>query len=750
MSADKKTATVELFYAMKDGVTYDVTVKGYDKAAFVASAGEPVAVNVWAQDENYKTIVAGQVTVGKLTTLKYNLIDANGVDVTADTNEEKGKITFTLNYNGKSNNNYTMSYYASNAVFDFVEIGDYAVVTAEYVEYDYATGTETRVTSPEVTFYGVAKQNVTIKSVAAYTTQTKDWFDFGNANHDVVKLSQNNNLALKVVLADGKELVVSRQGQTILDDEKIYRENGYVTVEVAKSSEDLIAVDKFGGTGLPADDYADEDYKITLYPRKTGVAQLMVYYNAYLADGNIQKMAVAPITIQVKAAPTLSAIQFNWSGNNNSATVVLPNTPDNADLANGKFTVQLVDQYGDRYTNASVIEFDGVDNRADELAYEEDLFTLKWWNDEAAGEYSVDGAKVKAKLAAMNTRNQAIETLSGQFKFIVKAQDNSSKAIVTNTLVIDMKGRTATGASVVATDVEGQTWGGNIARFINNDPYNAKDEKSITFSVFEKMNGANIDYVNIEPYYTIDNIDTAATGYYFRVFKDSVDVTKKLLEDTADAWDNEYYQGTFATGAQEATPFMSYEGNSVTLRFSAVKADYDNSGTSDVKYVAAYDLTGAGNYTFQVYYVGPSRLDNTKQVSTLVSTASKNVTASNDPGKYTLVGRDSVEIKNETGLVPADVAQACAKDLLYCFKIANRNNVQYNKYNGSNSVDKVEFNGTMIPYEINLKNEWQKPNSVFVESITFYETVYEKAGDETIYAAYTVPVNCYVDFVETK
>ncbi len=696
MSADKKTATVELFYDMKDAVSYEVTVKGYDMQTLVASAGAPVAITAYAKD-----VTAGQVSVGKETELVYSLIDANGVDVTTGNDNEKNKVVFNLKYNGVSGSSYDMAYYAGYAKFTFTEPGDTAVVTAEYNTGEVVNGAEVKVTSPAITLYAVAKQLVTVKSVTNYTTQIPGWNNYWSADKDVVKLTQTNNLAVKVLLVDGKEVDITKQGQDIYDNENV--RNGWVTVETTNSSKDFIDIDAVTGA------------QFVLRPRKVGTAQLMVYYNVQLPDGSIQKSAIAPITIKIKDAPTLGAVNLNYSGA--AATTVLSINPNADSLKTQEVSIQIKDQYGQDYAGANFLEIKGSSAAADELVGSGISYV--------DGKIVVNSDPFRTKIHNMNTSSLAPDKIWGMFTYTVKYQDQTTWAIKSNTVVVDVRG--LADSSIVGTDLAG-TQNGNIARIKADDPWDAKNEKSLTFKVYDKMNSANFDLRNVVPYYTIaSDVNAATEGYYFKFFKDGVDVTEKRLADG----------------------LLVFNGaNEVTIRFSGTK-------TENNKTIVSYDNVGAGTYKFEVYKIEPSKYNAAVNVVTPVGTATKSVTVSCDPGKYTLTGRDNVIIKNADGKVPTDGAgtfTGSTLELLKCFNFADRNNNAFNKadwatsYSGQPNTDaKAIFGGgEYIDYVVTLNPELQKPNSVFVDSVTFYEDL---GG---VYASYKVDVKCYVEYQQQR
>ena len=156
--------------------------------------------------------------------------------------------------------------------------------------------------------------------------------------------------------------------------------------------------------------------------------------------------------------------------------------------------------------------------------------------------------------------------------------------------------------------------------------------------------------------------------------------------------------------------------------------------------IVSYDNVGAGTYQFVLYKVEPSRYNPAIKVASQVSSAAKTVTVSCDPGKYTLTGRDAVIIYNVDGKVPATVSSL---DLLKCFNFANRGNnaFQKNPWDG-NTETQANFGGNMVDYVVTLNNELQRPNSVYVDYVTFYE----KINNTETYVAYKVDVKCFVEY----
>ena len=705
MSDDKKTATVETYLPLTGDLTYEVTVKGYDMVSMVASDGDVVDVKVSVKDS-----VANQVNIGKTDVLQYALIDANKVDVTRGTVAEKNNVVFNIQYFGKNGTNYEMSYYANNAnLFQFNEVGDYAVITAEYNtgKFDSSKNEEVKVTSEPVTFYAVAKQEITVKKITQYATDAADgWFNFWSADKDLVKMGQNAKLKFTIELADGKTVDVENQNQVITDKEGVVR--GWIYVESV--DEDVLDIN----------DYSNAVLQVS--PRKVGNAVFMVYHQNYLADGvTVMSTPVAPITLKVKSAPELSLVGLNYQGKNSATALLSIDAAEDA-LDSTSISIQFKDQYGKDYTNYSFVSFDGNSQQAKDIKANNGI-TLN------GNSITVNNAAFKAAILAQNTQALDAERISGKYVYTLTYKDNNTHAQKSATIVVDIRGLTKDADSNVTSTVgvDSAWFTPNIAR-INDSSNEAR--KFAALNVFNKSNGANYSSVEMQPFYSNIAVGTAPTGYYFKVFKDGADITYKVNNVAGDRLQSDIY-------FDAAT-----DSNYVQLNFSKTKTDMSG------KTVVDYSGMGAGNYQLVVYKIDKSIYHGSNQTPVNVATvaANCNLNATCDPGKYTLASRDSVNVaSNGTDSL----------DLLKCFTFKNRGGSSFNKY-GNNSATMADFGGTLVPYYVNIDAGLSTPDSVYVKSVIFYEEVnydgdlgdgagWGQGKDANVFASYEVPVGYYVN-----
>ena len=699
MADDKKSATVETHLPLQGDLTYEVTVKGYDMVSMVASDGDIVDVKVSIKDS-----VANQVNIGKKDVLQYALIDANKVDVTRGTVAEKNKVVFNIQYFGKNGTNYEMSYYANNAgLFEFNEVGDYAVITAVYNTgvFDTSKNEEIKITSEPTTFYAVAKAEVTVKKLTGYSTNAQGYFDYSSSNKDLVKMGNYPNLKFSLELVDGQNVDITTQKQAIYDKEGVYR--GWIYVESV--DEDVLDINEAASATLE------------LQPRKAGTAVFMVYHQNYLADGyTVMSTPVAPITLTVKGEPELTTVGLNYQGRN-SATVVISLDAADDDLDTAEVSVQLIDQYGfDRYDNAKFVSLTGNSQQA------KDIMAKGGVTHTTDGKtITIDNEAFRNYIVEQNKKTNNDPTrISGQFAYTLTFQNQGgSWAYKTATIVVDVRGLNKDAKGNVTTNIgiEAGWFTPNIARINDGSNEAAKVGK---FTVYEMCNGAKYDVVNLTPYDSSVVVGEAATGYYFKVYKDNVDVTD-------------------ATAKLNGTD-MAFNGtNQITMNFSKLKK-------IDGKDAVNYDDMGAGNYQVVVYKIDQSSyptiagVQQSVNVATVVATSAK--TATCDAGAYTLLSRDSVNVTSNG----ADL------DLLKCFSFKARNGATFNKYSDKNTADVADFGGELIPYYVEI--DWGKstPDSVYVKSVTFFEDVSytnwwapNTVVDAGHYAAYKVPVGYYVN-----
>lgn len=713
MSDDNKSAEVEVFYGFTDGAKYEVTIKGYDMQTMVASNGAPVSVVL--HSDQYNTSKRN-VVVNNNTKIWATLYDANGIDVTTDTLRER--LTYIIKY-------VDSEYETSDTTLYFAEVGERAVVKAEYHTYEYDDNGEEKnaFTSASYTFVAVAKAQSGVEKIVKYAT---DGNIYGSTTD--VKMEStvtDNKLVVRI------KLVEDTDSDNLIDlttfDQIILSEDGTETLGAANFTSlvpDVLEVYNAGTS-------------IQLYPRKTGTGRIMVSYVSTV-NGYDVETAIGIIEVKVQAEPTLTYVTME-----NSGIVISAEPANNANTTNVEnqwIRVQIAHQYGqydDNYANytaaitgsnalskrvvdnGGVIFKTGFDSWKKGVEVDNDVFLAVLddmdgndVNDVAEGKSLTKASRFSFVLTVTDTKTYATKSVN----FYVDAR---RPVDTNNDVVIDGDDMTI---QLVADTSSITSSGNNVARVWTNDNssqyynWNTENEKSASYSVYWVNNGAKWDEVTVEG--TLPTTDAgvaaASTGYYYVINKGGKNISST---------------GLVTEGANGS-------GSLFTLKFSEDKvSDIDGTVTvtSYSKYVNGVNVLGAGTYEFILYEIVNVNGDNK-----VVRKASNTITVSCDlGGNYKLASRNAVSVS--VGENDATFQQA----LLKCFSFTDREGIGYNSWN-VNADNTVTFkNNVTRKYQVNLNSEKAaaRPGTVYVESVTFWEPVNYA---ETVFAEYTVPVGYYV------
>ena len=719
MSEDKKTASVSLFSNFENGVSYEISVKGYEETVtLVAFVGKPVSMTISSKSGIQNGMF---VTINTVTELTYNLFDEQGNDVT-NTIANTNVFFTTANYN-------VNDYYVSGKTIYIFKEGVQAAVNAEFHTAD------SKLTA-SATFVGVNATPVTFKSVELKVK--RPWADYATG---IVPLGDCYNAW------EMSEVLIDFKVQTTAHDDyyaKNYNDTlsnsiGYLGyphwIEFRSSNPDVADViwaERYGAGNQqlnPVDGkYYDQD------------GNLVNQYNQLLDEnGDVIRDAKLRLFKEGTTAVLADIVSLNPDGTRNVNTVVsalvkvgAPRAFQNIEAfgnngsvivgtEEGYTTEKIIflakDQYGDcleignGLKNANTarektytVEYTFADGSAVPAGAINLVYENGWQN-----VFYVDGSKFLTKMNGAAVK---------QFYIKVKGEaiDNNSSAgkygdsKVEFSFVIEVRKKVSdTVTSLSVTSWSDMPNGSNVGRY--NTPYdgngNTEGAKKTTFQVFQMNNGIKVGQLDVTKK---TSTTTPVVGkYYYTVERNGVDITS--CTDMVNVADN---------------------GKDVVLNYSKLAevtmTKHTNNGVaytvtgSAVSYNAANGTRFAeGNYVFTLYKA--ERINN-NTVYTQVGATS--VSATFDTEKYTFAKRTSevAEYYDNNGNLHKlgnvwsneQLAQLANQEVLRnCFEIKGR-----------------DGNPTGSPYFVNAVNA---DTYVFVKSITFFE---EFNG---VYAPYTVDVN---------
>lgn len=308
LDTDKLSATVVLYNAFVAGSTYNVVVKGFDKAAFVAATTN-------LADVASMTITPVAVTINSATKLVVKMFNKDGVDIT--TSDLLKKVTFTNSSEKTSLSGTTADTAAADVnryKIAIYNVGDTTTLTATLHSYTYdtTTGAEKDTKTATAAITGTAAATYTATGIAAWSLGAAAVTDFSNANHVLAVEDGAKVLSIKTALNDSDKTV--KYSKTIANPEGFKFESSDSSVLIVN------------------------DATKTVYPVKAGTASVIVSYTAN-ANANPVVWSVVgavPITVGAKrAATTINLGTYSFG---------LTNSPAVADTKS--VSVEVLDQYG--------------------------------------------------------------------------------------------------------------------------------------------------------------------------------------------------------------------------------------------------------------------------------------------------------------------------------------------------------------------------------------------------------------------
>ena len=208
LAEDGKSATVELFSAMADGVEYELKLTGFDPITFKASVGAPASMTLSMSADKADPFVQANA---ENQTIKARLFDANGVEVT----EQCSDATIIMSPKEYSQDG---SYYVAGDIIWFNAPELQCTVVAEYMSGKFDdNGNAVGNVTAEFTFISQAApaaavfsgvSDATLYTAANYTEPFK-------AKTLELPMGDEYFLAIKVKDSAGKESVVTYDGQTV-------------------------------------------------------------------------------------------------------------------------------------------------------------------------------------------------------------------------------------------------------------------------------------------------------------------------------------------------------------------------------------------------------------------------------------------------------------------------------------------------------------------------------------------------------
>ncbi|MBQ9767292.1 MAG: hypothetical protein IJW37_04255 [Lachnospiraceae bacterium] len=683
VAEDGMSATVEVFNDFVDGANYAIKVKGYDEVTMVASVGVPARMELVAKDKNPVYIL----TTGVSTELTCKFYDANDVDVTSTI------PTNTISYKLEKASTNGTYYLASNKLT--IKDNTVSVVVIANYRGRFEDGKIVGALEAKCEFIAVDAAAVVPVSVSAYNLDG----DFSDGVTHSLQLQEVKKLELKLNHSDNQNA------------DKIYANGSQFNSNV----NELITI-----TAVTPDvaDIAGEN----IQPHKAGVAQFYVNYKTKV-NGNWVETPFAVIEIEVLENAYLNSVAVN-------NTTIFVGTADQyvgsqqAGFSKANINLLAYDQRGNRFNFGEdmyvkdkdgnyVMQYgnkvpnitikclsEGYGNGVDTADLAEYPILSTWgeaqyW-DKKSDDFgiSVDAVELRDYFADKNILTSADDgeyitldyeiTFKGMKSyFSVTVQEPSGNA---NDNYLDIK-PSSTYVDITRKNADG-----------------AKDQKTITFEVFEKNNGVNVDTVEIAKY----NASAATAGaYQFKILKDGNDITS----------DSNF---TISVGKSDDYPYSdgpdAIKTNKVTINMSGTKTD-DNikAATGDDNAVLPdYTKGGAGVYTFALYKW--ELVDgNLIAVQQLGSDATAVL---NSAGEYTI--DVNAQRKNSISVITA-------AEILKCFTIKDTN--------GNPVVDPYTDVIGNYKYYVNYSAP-VGASYVYVKEIVFYENI-----GGSVYVSFTVPVD---------
>ena len=457
----KDAATVELFNALEDGVTYKITVKGTEESfPLTATAGYPVAMEVYATNAQNK--VVDVLTTNEAVTLGANFYDENGVDVTA-----KGyKATFSLVEYSK-NGGYSLA----GTSLKIKKAGEVVGVKAKCQKYENGK----LVVNLEETFYFTAEDPTPVYAVGVADFSVNGFAQAGNQQSLQVKDKSTNKLSVKVEYDNG----------TVSKDPVFAKVTTLQTTVASTIS--FTALDP-SICNITADG--------TLVPYKEGVAGFYVNLVTPQKSGAPLVEPFGEVYVEIKANSAFSYITLDKT----DVTVGVVDTYDTATIK-----VTAFDQYDAKFAGAATIAIEGVSDNAKAVAAK-----LAKGGAGAEQTITVDGSELLAALnATANFKVNAGEAAYLEFKVKI---GNSEQYF---SVVVQDKG--AEDDYYFAIENNGKT----DALRVVTDKAETSAVKELTFTVYKMSNNTKVGKINFFAYPGDDKVSTVSKGqYYYKLTKD--------------------------------------------------------------------------------------------------------------------------------------------------------------------------------------------------------------------------------------
>ena len=686
MSEDKKTASVSLFSNLENGVSYEITVKGYDESVtFTAFVGAPVSMTISSKSNMQGGLL---IHTNKLEDLTYTMYDEQGNDVT---NKATGTVVFSA-----ANANTTDYYVSGNSIYIYKN-GAEVAVNAEYHTYEWDENGNEKTIKTTGYFVGVDKAPDSIASVAIAT-----------------KLYGNAFAGNQVPVSYGTVDLEVKIKTTAWGDQENQYKYGAVIDKIDASRRTTV---QFRSTNTDVLDLAAGGNQITLY--KEGTSAILVDLVTLKDDGTTSTTTIAAAYVTVLPKSAVSAITVGGGAHVVVGTVA-PYNKASLDITakdqyGGVFTIKndinpKFDKDGERiYSDFEEVKFvDGTVVPAGSV-YLDPRGVHNGWQDKVV----VTSDIVKGMLPVDEMTGEVVWAVNGvavnevSKRVVVKTQPFCEPyPYLTFTFNVTVK-KPVDGQISYAVAAEGVA-NGNVGRFVN--PYdiaNSTKTKTVEFKVYTKSNnvttGLQDMYKKPEGYAVPDW--ATKDMFLYSVTHDGTDIT--VLTNLVD----------------NKVAYLDYS--------STEKLPEGATATgSAVSYSKDYKGLGAGNYVFTVYKVVESNAG--VKSYAFVGTTSVNVT--NDTGSYSFVKRTSETATHGNFTYNGNVNDYASQQALRdCFEINGRD--------GQKTATPVFFVKAK-----DASTSVHVESITFYESLAY--NVYEKDGktvkevvNDGVYAPYTVNIN---------
>ena len=332
LGKDGRSAVINTFSNLSDGVTYELKVAGFTPVTFKASFGEPVSMTISAKPGSIDPIALA----GEETPIYVHLYDKNGVDVTQG-NETIVFSTKKIPADG--------SYYATENGIFFTKGGLTATLVAEYQSGKYDNGKPVGNITVGLDFTSV---NTALTAVTGITDATLTGWESKSLE---VPFGESAVLQVKMKDTDGNEIVVYKNGQTL--------PNGLGTVVFEDVSPNVAALNMDG-----------ESLVVVQY--RQGAASFIVNL---VKDG--KKTPVGSVTVSIRAPRTVASLAIDKT----NVTVGIVDGFDEESIR-----LEARDQY-DKEIVIEKAEFSGVNEMAQKV-----VSALSF----SEGRIRIDGSKMES------------------------------------------------------------------------------------------------------------------------------------------------------------------------------------------------------------------------------------------------------------------------------------------------------------------------------------------------------------------